>query len=184
MNQVGVDISNEVFDATMQHGSGVVRKQFSNTKTGHRKHICHDALINCWPSRQQGNICMKAGTFSNSLFIFYVCFYHSNDGERWDEVLIPFQRSDPVKGERGRQGQVQNCASPSDVEANEQVVQKHLSDGLPSIQLTGEFIDSCCFLVRHKCAIFVLLKEKGLQITQASDKYGGDVSHRILNIRN
>ena len=39
MNQVGVDISNEVFDVTMQHGSGVVRKQFSNTKTGHRQFI-------------------------------------------------------------------------------------------------------------------------------------------------
>ena len=39
MNQVGIDISNEVFDATMKHGSGVVRKQFSNTKTGHRQFI-------------------------------------------------------------------------------------------------------------------------------------------------
>jgi transposase len=39
MNQVGIDISNAVFDATMQHGSHVVRKQFSNTKTGHRQFI-------------------------------------------------------------------------------------------------------------------------------------------------
>ena len=39
MNQVGIDISNEVFDATMQHSSGVVRKQFSNTKIGHRQFI-------------------------------------------------------------------------------------------------------------------------------------------------
>lgn len=39
MNQVGIDISNEVFDATMQHSSGVVRKQFCNTKTGHRQFI-------------------------------------------------------------------------------------------------------------------------------------------------
>ena len=39
MNQVGIDISNEVFDATMQHASGVVRQQFTNTKTGHRKFI-------------------------------------------------------------------------------------------------------------------------------------------------
>lgn len=39
MNQVGIDISNEVFDATMQHSSGVVRKQFSHTKTGHRQFI-------------------------------------------------------------------------------------------------------------------------------------------------
>jgi len=35
MNQVGIDVSNEVFDATMQHDSDVVRKQFANTKTGH-----------------------------------------------------------------------------------------------------------------------------------------------------
>ena len=39
MNQVGIDISNEVFDATMKHSSGLVRKQFSNTKTGHRQFI-------------------------------------------------------------------------------------------------------------------------------------------------
>jgi transposase len=39
MNQVGIDISNEVFDAAMQHSSGVARKQFSNTKTGHRQFI-------------------------------------------------------------------------------------------------------------------------------------------------
>ena len=39
MNQVGIDISNAVFDATMQHGSHVVRKQFLNTKTGHRQFI-------------------------------------------------------------------------------------------------------------------------------------------------
>jgi transposase len=39
MNQVGIDISNDVFDATMQHGSSVVRKQFSNTKTGHQQFI-------------------------------------------------------------------------------------------------------------------------------------------------
>lgn len=39
MNQVGIDISNAVFDVTMQHGSNVIRKQFSNTKTGHRQFI-------------------------------------------------------------------------------------------------------------------------------------------------
>ena len=39
MNQVGIDVSNEVFDATMQHDSDVVRKQFANTKTGHRQFI-------------------------------------------------------------------------------------------------------------------------------------------------
>jgi transposase len=39
MNQVGIDISNAVFDATMQHASGIVRQQFSNTKAGHHKFI-------------------------------------------------------------------------------------------------------------------------------------------------
>jgi transposase len=39
MNQVGIDISNAVFDTTMQLGSSVVRKQFSNTKTGHHQFI-------------------------------------------------------------------------------------------------------------------------------------------------
>jgi transposase len=39
MNQVGIDISNDVFDASMQHGSSVVRKQFLNTKTGHHQFI-------------------------------------------------------------------------------------------------------------------------------------------------
>ena len=39
MNQVGIDISNDVFDATMQHGNSILRKQFSNTKTGHRQFI-------------------------------------------------------------------------------------------------------------------------------------------------
>ena len=39
MNQVGIDISNAVFDTTMQFGSSVVRKQFSNTKTGHHQFI-------------------------------------------------------------------------------------------------------------------------------------------------
>jgi len=31
MNQVGIDVSNDVFDATMQHGSTVLRNQFSNS---------------------------------------------------------------------------------------------------------------------------------------------------------
>lgn len=39
MNQVGIDISNEVFDATMQYGSDVARRQFSNTKRGHGQFI-------------------------------------------------------------------------------------------------------------------------------------------------
>jgi transposase len=37
MNQVGIDISNEVFDATMQHDGGFTRRQFPNTKPGHRR---------------------------------------------------------------------------------------------------------------------------------------------------
>ncbi len=55
MNQVGIDISNEVFDATMQQGSSVIRKQFSNTKTGHRQFIR-------WALRQANSarICLEA----------------------------------------------------------------------------------------------------------------------------
>ncbi len=55
MNQVGIDISNEVFDATMQQGSSVFRKQFSNTKTGHRQFIR-------WALRQANSarICLEA----------------------------------------------------------------------------------------------------------------------------
>jgi transposase len=55
MNQVGIDISNAVFDATMKHGSGVVRKQFSNTKIGHRQFI-RWALYQASSAR----ICMEA----------------------------------------------------------------------------------------------------------------------------
>jgi hypothetical protein len=37
MNQVGIDISNEVFDATMQHEGGTTRRRFPNTMPGHRQ---------------------------------------------------------------------------------------------------------------------------------------------------
>lgn len=39
MNQVGIDISNEVFDATMQHEGGITRRRFPNTMPGHRQFI-------------------------------------------------------------------------------------------------------------------------------------------------
>lgn len=39
MNQVGIDVSSEVFDVTMQHDGAVVRRQFPNTKSGHRQFI-------------------------------------------------------------------------------------------------------------------------------------------------
>lgn len=39
MNQVGLDISNEVFDAAKQCDEGVVRQQFPNTSSGHRQFI-------------------------------------------------------------------------------------------------------------------------------------------------
>lgn len=55
MNQVGIDISNEVFDATLHHGSSVVRKQFSNTKTGHRQ-LIRWALYQANSAR----VCMEA----------------------------------------------------------------------------------------------------------------------------
>ena len=39
MNQIGIDISNNVFDATLQHGDRVVRRQFSNAPAGHHHFI-------------------------------------------------------------------------------------------------------------------------------------------------
>jgi transposase len=55
MNQVGIDVSNEVFDATMQHDSNVVRRQFQNTKTGHRQFMR-------WALYQSGSaqVCLEA----------------------------------------------------------------------------------------------------------------------------
>jgi transposase len=55
MNQVGIDISSKVFDATMQQGSKIIRKQFSNTKSGHR-------LFISWALRQANSaqICLEA----------------------------------------------------------------------------------------------------------------------------
>jgi len=55
MNQVGIDVSNEVFDATLQQGCDVLRKQFSNNPTGHRQFIR-------WALRQAGSarVCLEA----------------------------------------------------------------------------------------------------------------------------
>ena len=49
---------------------------------------------------------------------------------------------------------------------SQRVVQKYLSDGLPEYPNSAEFIDFCCFLVRHKCAIFVFLKRKKAYVTR------------------
>ena len=37
MNQIGIDVSNDVFDATRADGSQVTRRQFTNTPVGHRQ---------------------------------------------------------------------------------------------------------------------------------------------------
>jgi transposase len=37
MNQIGIDVSNDVFDATRACGSQVTRRQFANTPSGHRQ---------------------------------------------------------------------------------------------------------------------------------------------------
>ena len=39
MNQIGIDISNDVFDATLQRGDRVIHRQFSNTPAGYRQFI-------------------------------------------------------------------------------------------------------------------------------------------------
>ena len=44
---------------------------------------------------------------------------------------------------------------------SQRVVQKHLSDGLPSIQHSAEFIDFCCVRVRQICAIFFISLSNG-----------------------
>jgi transposase len=36
MNQIGIDVSNDVFDASRAVGDGIVRRQFANTPAGHR----------------------------------------------------------------------------------------------------------------------------------------------------
>ena len=43
MSQIGVDVSNDVFDASRQSGSVVQRRQFTNTPSGHRA-FCRWAL--------------------------------------------------------------------------------------------------------------------------------------------
>jgi len=55
MNQIGIDISNDVFDATLQQGDLVVRRQFSNAPTGHRHFIK-------WALRQASSaqVCLEA----------------------------------------------------------------------------------------------------------------------------
>ena len=55
MNQIGIDISNDVFDATMQHSDGVSRRQFSNTKSGH-------CQFQKWALRRANSaqVCMEA----------------------------------------------------------------------------------------------------------------------------
>ena len=55
MNQIGIDISNDVFDATLQHSGGVSRRQFSNTKSGHRQ-------FQKWALRRANSaqVCMEA----------------------------------------------------------------------------------------------------------------------------
>lgn len=55
MNQIGIDISNDVFDATMEHTGGVARRQFPNTKSGHRQFMK-------WSLRQatMARVCMEA----------------------------------------------------------------------------------------------------------------------------
>lgn len=55
MNQIGIDISNRVFDASMQYSGGASRRQFSNTPSGHRQFMK-------WSLRQAraARVCMEA----------------------------------------------------------------------------------------------------------------------------
>lgn len=55
MNQIGIDISNDVFDTTRKQGDRVVRRQFSNVPAGHRYFIK-------WALRQANSarVCLEA----------------------------------------------------------------------------------------------------------------------------
>ena len=55
MSQIGIDVSNEVFDVSMVSDHGPVRRQFHNTPAGHRSFIC-------WALRhaKSTRICMEA----------------------------------------------------------------------------------------------------------------------------
>lgn len=55
MNQIGIDISNDVFDCTMQCSKGLVRRQFCNTPSGHRSFML-------WALRQANSarVCLEA----------------------------------------------------------------------------------------------------------------------------
>ena len=55
MNQIGIDISNDVFDATQQYGDSMQRRQFANTPSGHRAFI-RWALRNGTPIQ----VCLEA----------------------------------------------------------------------------------------------------------------------------
>lgn len=55
MNQIGIDISNDVFDATQQYADTVQRRQFANTPAGHRAFI-RWALRNGTPMQ----VCLEA----------------------------------------------------------------------------------------------------------------------------
>ena len=37
MNQIGIDVSNDVFDATMCRSGKTHKRQFANTQSGHRQ---------------------------------------------------------------------------------------------------------------------------------------------------
>ena len=55
MNQIGIDISNDVFDATMQHGERTVRRQFSNKPAGFRQFAKWGLGLNT-----SAQVCMEA----------------------------------------------------------------------------------------------------------------------------
>jgi transposase len=55
MNQIGIDVSNDVFDATMCFGGKIARRQFSNSPSGHRQFMS-------WALRRTNSarVCLEA----------------------------------------------------------------------------------------------------------------------------
>lgn len=55
MNQTGIDVSNDVFDVTLHDGNQLIRRQFANSASGHRRFIS-------WAPRfaPETQVCMEA----------------------------------------------------------------------------------------------------------------------------
>lgn len=77
MNQVGIDISNKCFDASMQSSTHVNRRQFANTVSGHRKFI--KWVLN---NRDSARVCLEATG------IYHLQLALALDGQTMIELMV------------------------------------------------------------------------------------------------